>query len=144
MFTLIDVIEITARPEEGVYSMIIRFDLDGELMEGPFGYRPEDAAESTAQIKQWLIDHEGEYTVLPYVEPPPAPYELQIATLWDRMTDDEAEEFDAAVSTASPLKTRKQFQLAVSMTSDSDLFVWTKALLATLFGDARAAVLVAA
>lgn len=69
MFTLIDVIKITARPEAGVYSMIIKFEINGELTEGSFGYNPDDTAESTTQIKQWLIDHEGEYTILPFAEP---------------------------------------------------------------------------
>ena len=69
MFTLIDVTEVAARPDDGVYNMIIKFDLNGELMEGSFGYHPDDTAESTTQIKQWLIDHEGKYEILPYVAP---------------------------------------------------------------------------
>lgn len=78
-----------------------------------------------------------------YVEPPPAPYTFQISTLWSRLTDDEAETFDGAMATASPLRLRKQFNLATSMVSDSELFTFTKGVLTTSLTAQRAAVILA-
>jgi hypothetical protein len=60
---------------------------------------------------------------------PPPPYTLNISTIWGRMTDEEAEAFDAAVSTTPPLRLRKQFQSASTMKSDSELFTWVRNVL---------------
>jgi hypothetical protein len=109
-------------------------------------YRADDPYSGAMGVwaAAWLSEHIDE--VLPYIVPPPAPprpYNFPIGTLWERMTDDEAEEFDTATATASPLKTRKQFLVATSMMSDGDLFAWVKAILVGLLGEARARELLA-
>lgn len=141
--TLISVVSITATGVANVYQMQIELDFDGTHSVVPFGLTPDDMAPLSIELRQWMIDHDGEYTILPFVEPPPVAYSFRVETLWSRLTDEEAEDFDTASATASPLKMRKQFQVATSMMSDGDLFAWLKALLTTLFGAERAEELLA-
>lgn len=101
----------------------------------PFTASPTDVEEHGRDLYAAALEAGN---IGPYVAPPPQPYDFQIGSLWDRLTDDEAEEFDSAASTASPLKMRKQFQLATSMLSDSELFAWVRGILVGLFGETRA------
>jgi hypothetical protein len=129
-----------------VYIDAANTGIDMNIEHPVFGWNPFTAwKEGVEELERVLFARaEADGNVAPYVAPPPTPYEYLIGTLWGRMTDDEAEEFDSASMTASPLKMRKQFQLAISMTSDSELFAWVKALLASLFGGSRADELLAA
>jgi hypothetical protein len=143
MFELIDVLAVEATMEEGVYIVTVRFTMNGELIEGPYGYRPTDPADLAQQIGQWLADHEGEYVIIPYVPPAPMPYSLAIELLWSRMLDEEAEEFDEAISTASPLRLRKQFNAASSMMSDGELFGFVRTVMLGVFEEVRVDVILA-
>lgn len=70
--------------------------------------------------------------------PPPVPiYSLQVSNIWGRMSDEEAETFDAAVATAPPLRLRRQFQSATAMNSDSELFGFVENILVGLFDQLR-------
>jgi hypothetical protein len=88
------------------------------------------------EVGNWLASNPDKIEA--YVPPPPQPYNFQITNLWDRLTEDEAEEFDGEATTASPLKLRKQFATATSMMSDSELFAWVRNILTGLFGETRA------
>jgi hypothetical protein len=69
-------------------------------------------------------------------------YVLPIDLLWMRMTDEEAEEFDAAIS-AAPLRQRKAFNVATTLTYGSELFLFVRSLLVTIAGEVRADVIMA-
>ena len=98
-------------------------------------YVPDDMEN---RDRQMLAEWEAEGNVIePYVAPPPAPYDLAVSDIWGRMTDAEAEAFDAAMSVAPPLRLRKQFNSASIMTSDSELFNFTKGVLTSSIGAAR-------
>lgn len=143
-YHILEVYSITAGMTAGTFVVDLRYEFQGTEYRVAYPYNEDDPyGILAAAIRQWLIDHEGEYTILPYIPPPPAPYLYMIETLWSRMTDEEAEEFDAAVTVASPLKVRKQFLVATSMMSNSELFTWTKNILVGLFGETRANVLLA-
>lgn len=117
-------------------AILFELTIDGDF--AYYAYRADDPYSGAIGmfLAAWLIEHEDE--ILPWVDPPPSPYNFQITTLWGRLTEDEAEEFDEAVSVTGPLKTRKQFNLATSMTSDSELFAWVRDILVGLFGETRA------
>lgn len=76
--------------------------------------------------------------VSPYVPPPPQPYSLAIDTLWSRMTDLEATDFDDAMSVAQPLRLRRQFNTAMTMMSGSEIFAFTRGVLVTVVTETRA------
>ena len=68
----------------------------------------------------------------------PVPYSLPVSVLWTRMSDEEAEAFDTAMSTATPLRLRKAFNSATSLPSESEVFAFTKNVLKTALSAARA------
>jgi len=138
VYQIIEVFSVQAVGVPDQYLIDMAFSIDGTEYRSVFGSVPDDQFGMGPVVRQWLVDHEGEYTILPYVAPPPVPYDYQINVLWTRLTDDEAEEFDAASTTASPLKMRKQFATATSMLSTGELFAWVKTLLINLFGSDRA------
>ncbi|MEB2843815.1 hypothetical protein [Endobacterium cereale] len=75
----------------------------------------------------------GEFgEIAAFIPLPPAPYTMSVSNMWDRMTDDEGDDFDAAMSVATPLKSRKAFNAAVTLQSDSDLFAWVRNVLLTV------------
>lgn len=69
---------------------------------------------------------------------PLEPYSLPVALFWLAMTDEEAENFDAAMAVATPLRLRRSFNTATSMMSDGELFAFAKTALKTVVTDARA------
>lgn len=69
---------------------------------------------------------------------PPQPYSLPVAVLWLRMTDTEAEDFDTAMSTASPLRLRKAFNTANSLASDGELFGFVRGVMIGVVTEIRA------
>lgn len=94
-------------------------------------YPPEDARQV------WQMP-DGPWSVLP-----PQPYILPVYVIWMRMTDDEAEEFDSAISAASPLRLRKAFNTATNLTSGSELFLFVRNILINIFDETRADEIVA-
>lgn len=77
------------------------------------------------------------YTNPPVVVPPPQPYTLPVAIFWLRMTDEEAEAFDGAVGTASPLRLRRAFNTATSIHSEGELFGFVRNVLIGIISAAR-------
>lgn len=117
----------------------ILFDLDIEGEFSYFAYRANDPYSGVIGLflTAWILEHENE--ILPWIEPEPQPYLFRVIALWERLTDDEAEAFDEIASTKGPLRIRKQFALATSMQSDSELFLWVEEILVGLFGETRTA-----
>lgn len=145
-FVLHEVISVQETQDEG--HVIVTCDVtgyDGTRGITVFGLVPNDNEGYSPVIRQWLIDHVGEYEIIPYVYVPPipVPYNIAISSLWTRMTDDEAEGFDTAMSTATPLRLRKAFNAASSITSETELFLFVKGVLDTSIGPARAVIVLA-
>ena len=67
---------------------------------------------------------------------------LPSVTLWERMTDDEAEQVRAAMET-QPFRVRQIFLTANTFRSDHELWPLLQSMAAQLFGDERAAELLA-
>lgn len=74
---------------------------------------------------------------LPFT-PPPVVREVFVSDIWGALTDPEAEAFDTAMATASPLRLRKQFNSATSFMSDSELYTFVKGVMTGAIGAARA------
>ena len=102
----------------------------------PFTASPDDPEPSGRELYAAIIAS-GE-PIEAYVALPPQPYLLPVSTLWGRMTDLEAEDFDAAMSTASPLRLRRQFDSASTMASDGELFAFVNGVLNTVVSPQRA------
>jgi hypothetical protein len=115
--------------------------IDCEINHPEFGWIPTtanpDDVEPSGQELYAAIIASG-VPIAPYVAPPPQPYSLPVSAFWGRMTDLEAEDFDAAMSTASPLRLRRQFNSATSMASDGELFAFVRGVLVTVVTSARA------
>lgn len=74
---------------------------------------------------------------------PPQPYTVAVEEMWLRMTDEEAEEFDAAMNTASPLRLRRAFRSANSITSMTEVFGFVQTVMNGLFSATRVGELLA-
>lgn len=90
-----------------------------------------------------IVEETGEENIGPPVPLPPMPYALSVSHFWDRMTVEEGDDFDAAMSVATPLKSRRAFNAAVTIQSDSDLFAWVRNVLLGVTTQARAAIIMA-
>ena len=86
--------------------------------------------------EEWLEDTDPE--VIAFLNPPPPPYVLPVSVFWTRMTDEETEDFDAAMATASPLRLRRAFNSATSMTSEAELFLFVRTVLVGVVSATRA------
>lgn len=113
------------------------------------GYRDftVTANADTAHGKQiWSEVLAGQYgEIAEYVEPLPAPTVIIIpaVTLWERMTEAEAEQV-AEVMTTQPFRTRKIFETAATFRSDHELWPLLEQIANQLFGSERASELLAA
>jgi len=77
--------------------------------------------------------------VVEYTPPAVEPVSIIPAmTLWERMTDDEAEQVNAAMET-QPFRTRQIFMTANTFRSDHELWPLLMQMATDLFGEARAA-----
>lgn len=87
-----------------------------------------------SELMAWGMSH----TITAYAPPAPPPFSLPVSELWSAMTDVEAEDFDAAMSSASPLRLRRAFNSATSIYSESELFSFTFNVMKGAIGLARA------
>lgn len=85
-------------------------------------------------LRQWKNDRVVEYTP-PFVEPVTV---LPAVTLWERLTDAEAEQVNAAMAT-QPFRTRQIFMTANTFRSDHELWPLLVQMATDLFGEERAA-----
>lgn len=108
---------------------------------------PADAVEITDE--QWfeLIDNAGlrkwdGSKVVVHMPPSTEPLEpvtiIPAVTLWERLTDAEAEQVNAAMAT-QPFRTRQIFLTANTFRSDHELWPLLMQMATDLFGEARAA-----
>lgn len=91
-------------------------------------------------------DHEWQDGEWVYVEspPPPAPViVLYPVDLWSRLTNDEAEQVEGAML-GQPIRLQNIFRAASSYRSDHELWPLLQSIAVALFGDARAAEILAA
>lgn len=117
--------------------------------ENPETVIPADAIELTEEVWRDLYDNQSyrryvdgqivEYTP-PFVEPVTV---LPAVTLWERLTEAEAEKVNAAMAT-QPFRTRQIFLTANTFRSDHELWPLLESMATNLFGEARAAELLAA
>lgn len=87
---------------------------------------------------KWVDGKIVEYA-LPIVEPVTV---LPAVTLWERMTEAEAEQV-AEVMATQPFRTRKIFETAATFRSDHELWSLLRSMATQLFGEVRAAELLA-
>ncbi|MBA8838188.1 hypothetical protein [Ochrobactrum sp. RH2CCR150] len=105
---------------------------------------PADAIEITADQYSDLIDNQGmrkwvNGEVVEYTPPAVDPVTIIPAvTLWERMTDVEAEQVNTAMAT-QPFRTRQIFLTANTFRSDHELWPLLKSMATGLFGEERAA-----
>lgn len=142
VFVVLDIRNpVWARADHSIIEAEVLF----EVYENTLGWLPFSCSASDTGHGAYVWDQvvtQGNYgTIGPYVPPPPMPYSLSVSDMWDRMTEQEAEDFDAAVSVAPPLKSRKAFQSASTLDSASALFTWVKNVLLTVTTAARADVI---
>lgn len=112
---------------------------------------PTAAVDITDEQWQDLIDNQGlrrwdgskvvEYTP-PIPEPEPVVAILPAVTLWERLTEDEADQVDDAMAT-QPVRTQRIFTTANTFRSDHELWPLLEAMATELFGAVRAAELLA-
>ena len=79
----------------------------------------------------------GEWVHTP-ISPDPVIVVVPAVTLWERMSEDEAVQVEAAMST-QPFRTRQIFMTAQTFRSDHELWPLLEAMAKELFGEQRAA-----
>ena len=110
---------------------------------------PPEAIEITTDQWNEFLDNQGARRwengqVVEYV-PPASPIVtvLPAVTLWERLTDAEAEQVNAAMAT-QPFRTRQIFLTANTFRSDHELWLLLVQMANDLFGEERAAELLSA
>lgn len=81
---------------------------------------------------------ENDPEVLAFLNPPPSPYIIPKLLLWTRLSEDEADTVDAAIS-AQPARLRGIWNSATEVISDSEFFGTLQAFLTVTLGADRAA-----
>ncbi|MND96873.1 hypothetical protein D3C80_891760 [compost metagenome] len=112
---------------------------------------PQEAVEITTDQWNEFLDNQGarrwvdgkvvEYTP-PTPEPEPVVTVLPAVTLWERLTEAEADQVNEVMATQS-FRTRKIFETANTFRSDHELWPLLESMATDLFGEARAAELLA-
>ncbi|WP_247880179.1 hypothetical protein [Brucella pituitosa] len=112
---------------------------------------PVDAVEITGSQWKEFLDNQGarkwqdgrvvEYTP-PTPEPQPVVTILPAVTLWERLTEDEADRVNEAMATQS-VRTQRIFTTANTFRSDHELWPLLEQMATELFGAERAAQLLA-
>lgn len=90
-------------------------------------------------LRRWI---NGKIVVFTPLPPPPPAIEVPSVTLWERLTEAEAEQVNAAMGT-QPFRTRQIFMTANTFRSDHELWPLLVEMATGLFGEERAAELLA-
>ncbi|MEX2741077.1 hypothetical protein AB3480_06470 [Rhizobium mongolense] len=98
----------------------------------PFTASPDDPEEHGRELYAAALP-----SAAPYVAPPPAPYSLDKMVLWLRLSEEEANAVDAAMTLQSA-RLRGIWNTAQSVQSDSEFFGTLLAFLTAVIGGARA------
>ncbi len=123
--TFIVTLDWHAESEENVAGETHQNDSYALLPDDPYGLAPA--------LRQWMVDHSGEYTILPYVppaDPGPQPYRIAKSTPWLRMTDEEAELITGAMQQA-PSRQKGIYDAATYLSSDDPLWAALHDMIAT-------------
>lgn len=88
-------------------------------------------------MRRWQGDKVVEYTP-PITEPEPVVTILPAVTLWERLTEDEADQVNEAMAT-QPVRTQRIFTTANTFRSDHELWPLLEQMATELFGAERAA-----
>jgi hypothetical protein len=102
-----------------------------------YGLLPDDPIGMAPTLRQWMIDHQGEYTVLPAPAPVARPYQIAKTTPWLRMTDPEGDLVYAAMSETSS-RLRAISDAATYLSSDDPLWSTMHDILAATLSPERA------
>jgi len=97
-------------------------------------------ADTTQGLEIWKKAKSGAYgPIAPYVEPVREPPVIQVPAvlLWERLTEAEAEQVNAAMAT-QPFRTRQIFLTANTFRSDHELWPLLQRMAIDLFGEERA------
>lgn len=97
----------------------------------------EDGNLYVGSIGQSVTDFLKEYNA-PTAEIPPFPTILPAVTLWERLTEVEADQVNEAMAT-QPVRTQRIFTTANTFRSDHELWPLLEQMATELFGEARAA-----
>jgi hypothetical protein len=128
------VLTVTATSEPQVYIIHLEMtDVDGFTGAEDYCSRPDDTFGLNPAIRQWLADHQGQYTIQPYVppaDPGPQMYRIAKSTPWIRMTDDEAELIASAMQQA-PSRQKGIYDAATYLSSDDPLWSSLHDMIAT-------------
>ena len=145
MLTILEVKNPRWSSPDGMY---LDVDVLFEEYENDLGSIPFTAnatADTAHGLEIWEKANAGEYgPIAPYITPEPLPVItiLPAVTLWERLTDDEAEQVNGAMAT-QPFRTRQIFMTANTFRSDHELWPLLVQMATDLFGEARAAELLA-
>ena len=130
--------------DDGLPTAFYSFEIHGDNI-------PQDTVEITEEQWREFIENPGRrkwiddtiVTYDPTVEPQPDPVTVVYSVdLWTRMTDAEAEEV-LSIMEQQPIRTRKIFETANSYRSDHELWPLLVQIATTLFGEERAAEILA-
>ncbi|NIH74404.1 hypothetical protein FHV99_001611 [Ochrobactrum sp. P20RRXII] len=113
---------------------------------GPIPFTSSATADTAHGLEIWENANSGAYGLIaPYVEPvrEPPVVEVPSVTLWERLTEAEAEQVNAAMAT-QPFRIRQIFLTANTFRSDHELWPLLVQMAKDLFGQTRAAELLAA
>ena len=126
---------------------VLTLTMDVEQSDGSFDhgviytYSPAGlyGGELQSLVAQWLVDHQGEFTVEAYSPAPPIPAVYQIAktTPWLRMTDAEGDLVYAAMSETSS-RLRAIYDAATFLSSGDPLWSTMHDILAATLSPTRA------
>lgn len=92
-------------------------------------------------LRRWDGSKVAEY-LPPVLEPEPVVTVLPAVTLWERLTEEEADQVNDAMAT-QPVRTRRIFTTANTFRSDHELWPLLVEMATDLFGEVRAAELLA-
>ncbi|RBO90520.1 hypothetical protein [Pseudochrobactrum asaccharolyticum] len=123
-------------------------DMDYSGLEGRtraiVAYRESDPySPLTPLITQWLADNNPE--ILPYIPPEPEPEQpisIPAVTFWERTTEAEGTAIETMLN-QQPFRVRQIFMTAQSYRSDHELWPLLQSAAIGLFGEERAAELLA-
>jgi hypothetical protein len=138
MVALNRVYSIRATVDEDVYILDCNItDITGEIYDGTFCSRPDDSFGLGPTVRQWLADHQGEYSVERCIVPSQTPYRIAKATPWLRMTDEEVITMDAVMSEIGA-RSKQIYMAAAYLSSDDPLWAALRQMLVSAFGATRA------
>lgn len=137
-----NVSRIQANEDPQVLTLTMNLQTDAGVQQSMvYTYSPSGQFGGALQslVAQWLADHEGQYTIEPYVPTPvtPSGYRIAKTTPWLRMTDTEGDLVYAAMSETSS-RLRAIYDAATYLSSDDPLWSTMHDILSSAISPKRA------